>query len=113
DTSLRRVLRGPFLYLLVLLLGLWIFLSLVTRGPQATKLSLPQFESDLHAGRVATATFLERDQKVTGLLVGSAKYETTFPQAYEEALTREVLASPHRVRLTTDAQKGSALMGTL
>jgi cell division protease FtsH len=111
ETTLRRLLRGPFVYLIVIVAGLWLFLSLATRGGQPVKLSLPQFEANLGQGRVATAQFLEQDQKVVGQLVGGGKYQTTFPQQYEETLTKEALAAPNRVNVTTDAQRGSALFG--
>jgi len=95
----------------VIIAGLWLFLSLATRGAQPVKLSLPQFEANLAEGRVATAQFLEQDQKVVGQLIGGGRYQTTFPQQYEETLTKEALAAPNRVNVTTDAQRGSALFG--
>jgi len=97
------------IYLMVILVAAIVVLNIATRGPQPTKLSLPAFESELRQGRVATATFLERDQQVVGQLVSGTKYSTTFPQQYEDTLTKEVIASPSRVNLTTDAQQGSAL----
>ena len=111
DSRVRRIFRGPIVYLLVVLAGLWVFLSFATRGGQATKLSLTRFRSEIASGRVESATFLERDQKVEGKLVSGARYETTYPGGYEEALTRELLDAG--VSIATDPQKGSVILSTL
>jgi cell division protease FtsH len=102
------------IYLLVIIGALWVFLSFATRQPQPKPLSLTQFENSIAEGNVRTARFLERDQKVTGELANGTKYETTYPAQYQDDLTRELLTSPGRlVSLTTDAQKGSAVLGAL
>jgi cell division protease FtsH len=102
------------IYLLVIIGALWVFLSFATRQPQPKSLSLTQFENSIAEGSVRTARFLERDQKVTGELANGTKYETTYPAQYQDDLTRELLTSPGRlVSLTTDAQKGSAVLGAL
>jgi len=97
----------------VVLLGLWIFLSFALHGPQPEKLSLPTFERNLSAGRVATVTFLERDQKVVGQLTDHTNYETTFPAQFEERLSTDVLRAPNRPDFHTDAQKSSLLFAAL
>jgi cell division protease FtsH len=100
-------------YLLVVLAGLWLFLAVVTRGPQATRLNLARFENEVAAGNILSATFLERDQKVSGQLVGGARYETTYPQQYQDTLTTKILAAPNGIRLNADPQKGSVILGAL
>ncbi|HXF57678.1 MAG TPA: ATP-dependent zinc metalloprotease FtsH [Actinomycetota bacterium] len=113
DTVLRRLLKTPFVYILLLLGGLWLVLSLVHRGPEPTSMSLARFEQELAAGRVATATFQERDQKVVGRLLDGRPYETTYPLQYQEELTRRILAAPNRVEFRTDPQKGSPMVSAL
>jgi cell division protease FtsH len=97
----------------VILAGLWIFLSIATRGPQPARLSLSRFESALAAGSVGSATFFERDQRITGELTDGTPYEATYPEQYQENLTRNILAAPNAVDLSTDPQEGSALVGVL
>ena len=58
-----------------------------------------------------SATFLERDQKVVGKLMSGARYATTYPGGYEEALTKELLDAG--VSVATDPQKGSLIISTL
>jgi cell division protease FtsH len=111
DSPFRRIFRGPVIYLLVVLAGLWIFLLFATRGPQAQPLSLPQFEQQLSAGHVKSATFLERDQKIVGQLQDGSRYETTYPSLYQQNLTGDILRAPNPVNLKTNAQKGSVLFG--
>jgi cell division protease FtsH len=114
ESPLRRILRGPVIYLLVVIGALWVFLSFATRQPQPKSLSLTQYENSIAEGKVRSAKFLERDQKVTGELDDGTQYETTYPAQYQDDLTRELLTSPGRlVSLTTDAQKGSAVLGAL
>jgi cell division protease FtsH len=100
-------------YLLVVLGGLWLFLAVVTGGPQATRLNLARFEKEVAVGNILSATFLERDQKVSGQLVSGARYETTYPQQYQDTLTTKILAAPNGIRLNADPQKGSVILGAL
>jgi len=95
------------------LAGLWVFLHFATRTPPATELSLPQFEAQLIAGHVKTATFLERDQKLVGVLSDGARYETTYPSLYQPNLTHDILGAPNTVNLRTDAQRASLVFGAL
>jgi cell division protease FtsH len=98
---------------LVLLIGLWIFLSIATREPQPGPLSLSKFESELAAGSVKSATFFEQDQRIVGELQDGTRYEATYPEQYQESLTREILSAPNAVDVHTDPQGGSALIGIL
>jgi cell division protease FtsH len=111
DSAVRRVFRGPVVYLLVVLAGLWLFLSFATRGPEAAELSLTRFRSEVAAGHVETATFLERDLKITGKLQTGAQFVTTFPDGFEETLTKELLDAG--VSVSSDPQKGSLVLSTL
>src|SRR5437879_5805929 len=113
ESPFRRIFRGPVIYLLVVLAGLWVFLLFATRGPQARTLSLPQFEQQLSAGHVRTATFLERDQRILGQLQDGTAYETTYPSLYQPNLTHDILQAPNAVNLKTNAQKGSLLFSAL
>ena len=62
---------------------------------------------------MSTATFLERDQKITGRLTSDERYETTYPSQYQETLAKEIVHAPNRVSVSTDPQRGSLLAGTL
>jgi cell division protease FtsH len=100
-------------YLLVVLAALWIFLAFATRGPQATRLSLSRFENEVAAGNVLSATFLQRDQKVVGKLVDQTRYETTYPEQYQDQLTTKIHDAPNRINDSTDPQNGSVIVSAL
>jgi len=93
----------------VIVAGLWIFLAVATHSPSPRTLTLTTFESNIAAGTVRSATFLERDQKVIGELAGGIHYETTYPQQYQDDLTRALLQAPGKVDISTDAQTPSLL----
>jgi cell division protease FtsH len=100
-------------YLLVVLAGLWLFLAFVSRGPQATELSLGRFEREVAAGSVSSAMFLERDHKVTGELARKVRYWTSYPEQYQDTLTVKILDAPNEIRFRTDPQKGSVVLSAL
>jgi cell division protease FtsH len=97
----------------VVLAALWLFLNFATKGPQPKKVSLPGYEASLDSGEIATATFLERDQKVTGKLLDGTKYELSYPLQYQEQLTRDILKAPNKVNFRTDPQKSSIFLTAL
>jgi cell division protease FtsH len=97
----------------VVLAALWLFLSFATKGPQPTKVSLPAYEASLSKGEIATAVFRERDQKVIGKMLDGSRYELSYPQLYQEQLTRDILLAPNRVNLSTDPQKNSLFLTAL
>jgi hypothetical protein len=88
DSPYRRLLRGPGIYVLVVLLGVWAFMLFANRGRQAGELkNINQFESAVASGDVRSATFLEGDQKITGELSDGSTYSVAYPASNEEALT--------------------------
>jgi len=91
---------------------LWLLLSVFSRGPTPRTLSLPQFQAAVSAGRVDTAKFLERDQKVVGRLTDGTSYETSYPAQFEGDLTKELLSAEHPPAVDTDPQ-GDSLLFTL
>jgi cell division protease FtsH len=107
----RRLLRGPLVYVLIILGGLWIFVSFAMRGPQAQTLSVPAYERAIAAGHVETATFLESDQKVQGKLDEGTEYEVPYPIDAQQGLIRALQSAG--VNFTADPQKGSAVLAVL
>ncbi len=105
------MLRGPAIYILIVLFALWLFVLLANRGGQGQQLSYSEFQSLLQQGQVQTATFLEGDQKVTGQLTDGRSYEVAYPSSDQEALTRQMRSEG--VRIEVDPQKGSAIVGFL
>ncbi|MFB3738329.1 MAG: ATP-dependent zinc metalloprotease FtsH [Candidatus Velamenicoccus archaeovorus] len=105
------MLRGPALYILIVLLGLWVFVLFANRGSQGEPMSFSRYESLVAQGQIRTATFLEGDQRVRGELVDGSTYEVAYPAAVQETLIKDLNAAD--VQVDVDPQKGSALLGFL
>jgi cell division protease FtsH len=111
ESPYRRILRGPALYILIVLLGLWIFVLFSNRGSQGEPLTFSQYQGWVDEGKVSTATFMEGDQKIRGELSDGSSYEVAYPAAAQENLIKQLDAA--NVQVNVDPQKGSALLGFL
>ncbi|HEX9694320.1 MAG TPA: ATP-dependent zinc metalloprotease FtsH [Actinomycetota bacterium] len=105
------MLRGPALYILLVLSGLWLFVLFANREPQGQSLNFSGFQSLVDDDRVKTATFLEGDQKIKGELSDGTGYEVAYPAAVQEKLTEDLQG--RGVVVTVDPQKGSAILSFL
>jgi len=103
--------RGPAIYILIILLGIWLFLFVANRQDAGQELTLTQFQDALDAGDVSTATFLEGDQKIRGELSDGSTYTVAYPAATQEELAKALREKG--VTVDVDPQKGSALVGFL
>ncbi|HEX2031643.1 MAG TPA: ATP-dependent zinc metalloprotease FtsH [Actinomycetota bacterium] len=100
------------MYLLVVLLGLWLFLSVSNRQPTPQELSFTELEQLASEGKVRSATFLEQDQVVEGELVTGKAYRAPYALEYQDELTQSLKeAGVEDIR--ADPQKGSAILGVL
>ncbi|HEV8622705.1 MAG TPA: ATP-dependent zinc metalloprotease FtsH [Actinomycetota bacterium] len=111
ESPYRRILRGPALYILLVLAGLWLFVLFANREPQGQSLNFSGFQSLVDDGRVKTATFLEGDSKIKGELSDGTGYEVAYPTAVQEKLTEDLQSKG--VVVTIDPQKGSAILSFL
>jgi cell division protease FtsH len=99
-------------YILLVLLGLWLFVLLSNRGNQGQTLTFTQFQNLASTpGKVTTATFLEGDQKIKGELSDGATYEVAYPESVQEKLIETL--QTNRTIVKVDPQKGSALLSFL
>jgi len=111
EPPLRRLLRGPFVYVLIVVAALWLFVSFALRSPQPAKMSVPAYERSLSAGRVATATFEEGDLQVVGKLTDGTSYEVPYPSDGQLGIIHALQNAG--VNYTSDAQKGSTVVAIL
>ncbi len=111
ETRVRKILRGPFIYLLVVLAALWLFLSFATRGPAPKKLGLSGLLDRATEHKVANAVILDRDNRVKGELTDGTKFETSYPAEFADDLVDELQSNG--VPVETDPQTRSALIGAL
>ncbi len=81
------------------------------REPAGQSLNCSGFQSLVSGDRVKTATFLEGDQKIKGLLSDGTAYEVAYPAAVQEKLTEDLQTKG--VVVAVDPQKGSAILSFL
>ncbi len=86
-----------------------------SRADAPTELRLDEFQAALAAGRIETATIVDRSSTVEGDLVGGGRYTTAFPAAFGEQLTRELLRSdvPAEVDNSEPATLTDILLGVV
>ena len=99
------------MYALLLLVGLWLFVSLATRAAPPKKLSVTELREAAASGAVASATFFERDLKIRGDLKNDTKYETAYPSEYQDELVDELTEAG--VPIAADSQQGSIWVNAL
>jgi cell division protease FtsH len=107
----RRFVRAPVVYLLLVVGGLWLFMSYVTRGPRADEFTFTELESLAQRDRVTKAVFLERDQRVEGELVDGTTFVAAYPAEYQDELTQSLKDAG--VPVSADPQKGSVIVNVL
>ncbi len=105
--------RGPLLYLLIVLLGIWLFLAVAGNKRAGVELTYSQFQASLDENAVSSATFLEGDQKIEGELKDGRAYVTNYLDSSQaqDKLTQQM--KEQGVEIDVDPQKGSALVGFL
>jgi cell division protease FtsH len=99
------------MYVLIIVLGVYVFWAFANRPARGEELTVGQFENELTDGNIDTATFLEADQKIVGEMSDGTPYETTYPLDYQKDLIDELKAAD--VPFESDPQRGSALLGFL
>jgi cell division protease FtsH len=87
---LKRLLRGPFIWITVLLLLSFTVLTQLSRASEPEELRYDEFVALLDAGDIATVEDLVRDQQLTGTL---ADEETEYVVSYNPDLNGEELAA--------------------
>ena len=108
-TPVQKALRGPLVYVMLILGALWLFYAFASREPQPNNLTLPELEQKVVAGQVAEAKILEGTQVVQGTLTNDDTFETTYPSEYQDDLVTLFLQND--VPFDIDPQKGGSILG--
>ncbi len=111
EFNIRRLLRGPLLYLLVVLGALWLFVNFSSREPAPDQITFTELESLAAEGKVESAAFLEREQVVQGELAGNRPFRAMYPLEYQDELVTSLREAG--VDVEADAQKGSTIFNVL
>ena len=109
DPKVRRVLRGPLIYLLVVVAALYLFLTMTGSGPRPLELNVTQLEDYAGRGLIDNAHFLEQQQTIEGELSDGKPFMAKYPLDYQDELIQTFKAS--EVVVSVDPQEGSAVLG--
>jgi cell division protease FtsH len=110
-SGLRRVVRPPWIFVVLAVAALSLGLWFARREPSRQSLTLARYEEALGAGEVATADLGSRDGSITGTLDDGTRYRTSFPAEYADELVAKALAAG--VPLEVDNQRPSIWSGLL
>ncbi|MEW6058636.1 MAG: ATP-dependent zinc metalloprotease FtsH [Actinomycetota bacterium] len=111
ESPFRRFIRGPAIYVLIVLFALWLFVLFANRAGRGEELTYSRFKAALQSGQVRTATILEGDQRIRGELEDGSKYEVAYPAENQGQLVKQMESGG--VSVEVDPQKGSAILGFL
>jgi cell division protease FtsH len=111
EPKVRRILRGPLIYLLVVLGALWLFLEMSRSGPPPREITFTQLEQMAATGAVESARFLEQEQVVEGELADGELYRATYPLDYQDELVQALQDAD--VEVSADPQKGNTFFNVL
>ncbi len=115
DTFFGRLLRGPLVWVLLVLVALFVFISLSSNDKPAEKIIQFRFEQLVASGKVSNATFHESSQVIDGELRDGHRFQTTY--LADSGSDLQGLLKRFNVPFQVDPQKGNAwlslLVGTL
>jgi cell division protease FtsH len=115
--NVKRLLRGPFIWVTLLLLLSFTLLSTLTAAGEPEELSYSKFLTELDAGRVDTAEDLVRDSTVTGELANGDEYTVAYnPQVNGDELSAALAAAREQGTLTdqrANPQPGNVFVSVL
>jgi cell division protease FtsH len=111
QTPLRRILRTPTLWILLVAGALLLALSLANQAAPPNELTFSEFQSAVVAGDVTDAKFLESSHVITGMLSDGSTYSTHYP-GESQSETVKLLQQEH-VSIDSDPQNDSPILLTL
>ncbi|MFP5225692.1 MAG: ATP-dependent zinc metalloprotease FtsH [Actinomycetota bacterium] len=106
-----KMLRGPGLWLVIVVLLSFVFLSSLGGQDAGDKLTFTQFLDKVSANQVEDATLLRRSAKITGELKDGSRYEVAFLDEYGDELINELREKD--IPFEVDAQESNPWLAGL
>ncbi|HEX2049400.1 MAG TPA: ATP-dependent metallopeptidase FtsH/Yme1/Tma family protein, partial [Actinomycetota bacterium] len=109
---MNRIFRSAIFYLVLIVAVVWVF-NLYRSGADAPQelSSVNEFETLVQDGRVDSAEFLTKDEKVVGELTDGTEYEVYLPKDTVDNFS--AMARANDVEVSADPQQGSLLLSVL
>jgi cell division protease FtsH len=108
---LRRILRTPTLWILLVAGALLLALSLANQGAPPTELTFSEFQAAVSAGDVVDAKFLESSHVITGRLASDGTYSTHYPGESQSEIVKSL--QQNNIAIDSDPQNDSPILLTL
>jgi cell division protease FtsH len=108
---LRRILRTPALWILLVAGALLLALSLANQGAPPTELTFSEFQAAVSAGDVVDAKFLESSHVITGRLASDGTYSTHYPGESQSEIVKSL--QQNNIAIDSDPQNDSPILLTL
>jgi cell division protease FtsH len=109
---MNRIFRSAIFYLVLIIAVVWVFSMYRNAADAPTRLgSINEFRQAIDEGRVETAKFLTKDEKVVGTFTSEEAYEVYLP--HDTIDTYAQLALENDVTVTADPQAGSVWVSVL
>jgi cell division protease FtsH len=112
QTPMGRLVRGPAVYLIAVLILLWFFLTIVNGSRNVNEITVDQFTKLVHNGDVAKVTIFDRDRRVEGELRNKTKFRLNYTEDYGDDLTN-LLLERDDVQVKVDSQKTNAVVSII
>jgi cell division protease FtsH len=110
-TPVRRIIRTPTLWILLVAGALLLAVSLANQGPPAAELTFSEFQAAVDDGGVQDAKLLEGSHGIVGSLVGGERYTVNYPGESQDELVKSLQQAG--VRTEVDPQNSSPILLTL
>jgi cell division protease FtsH len=110
-TPVRRIIRTPTLWILLVAGALLLAVSLANQGAPAAELTFSEFQAAVDDGGVQDAKLLEGSHGIVGTLVGGEPYTVNYPGESQDELVKSLQQAG--VRTEVDPQNSSPILLTL
>jgi cell division protease FtsH len=113
--DLKRYFRGPFVAVLVLLLLFFIVVAYANRGASYTPTSTSRVVSDIYAGRVKSATLIDKNQTIEIVTNGnpSQRLQASWVGNQGQQLAEELQKNPPSGGYNVEVPSGNTVIGVI
>ena len=108
---MNRIFRSAIFYLVLIVAVVWVFNLYRASADKPAELDVGRWKSLVTSGEVATAKFLNKDEKITGDLTDGSKYEVRLPLDTVDEYA--IFAEEEGVQVDADSQQGSVFLSVL
>ncbi|MEA2591790.1 MAG: hypothetical protein QOD62_1621, partial [Actinomycetota bacterium] len=107
---MKKLIRSPIFYFLILIAVIWVVASFVTRGVGVKKLTYGDFKTKLAHGEISKLVVEHKSETITGTLSDGTKFRSSF---LSTSRLDDLLAQHPEVPQDVNPQNQSVWVGIL